>query len=68
MEDSTDADYSQPKRVCKDFETKILRECHDLHDQNDALLLAGVFENFQNMCLERYELDPAKFLSSPGLA
>ena len=33
-----------------------------------ALLLTDVFENFRNMCLEIYELDPAKFLSVPGLA
>ena len=32
------------------------------------LLLAVVFENFRNMCLETYELDPAKLLSAPGLA
>ena len=27
-----------------------------------------VFENFRNECIEIYELDPAKFLSAPGLA
>ena len=27
-----------------------------------------VFENFRNMCLRIYELDPAKFLSAPGLS
>ena len=31
-------------------------------------MLADVFENFRNMCIEIYELDPAKFLSAPGLA
>ena len=36
--------------------------------QSDALLLADVLENFRNMCLEIYELDPAKFLSTPALA
>ena len=30
-------------------------------------MLADVFENFRNMCLEIYELDPSKFLSTPGL-
>ena len=31
-------------------------------------MLADVFENFRNMCLEIYELDPAKLdLSAPGL-
>ena len=30
-------------------------------------MLADVFENFRNMCLEIYELNPAEFLSAPGL-
>ena len=36
--------------------------------QSDTLLLADVFENFRNTCLKVYELDPAHFLSLPGLA
>ena len=30
--------------------------------------MADVFKNFRKMCLEIYDLDPAKFLSAPGLA
>ena len=41
---------------------------HDLYVQSDTLLLSDVFENFRNTCLEVYELDPAHFLSLPGLA
>ena len=47
---------------------KTLGEYHDLYVQSDTLLLADVSENFRNMRLEIYELDPAKFLSAPGLA
>ena len=36
--------------------------------QSDILLLADVFENFRNTCLEIYGLDPPKFLSAPELA
>ena len=36
--------------------------------QSDALLLAGLFENFRNMCLDIYGLDPVYFVSAPGLA
>ena len=36
--------------------------------QSDTILLADVFENFRNKCIEIYELDPAPFLSAPGLA
>ena len=31
-------------------------------------MLPHVFENFRNKCIEIYELDPAHFLSAPGLA
>ena len=34
----------------------------------DTFLLADVFENFINKCIEIYELDPAYFLSAPGIA
>ena len=68
MEDTTDADYAYPKRVCKDFEIKKLEEYHNLYVKSNTLLLADVFENFINMCLKIYELDSAQFLSAPGLA
>ena len=31
-------------------------------------MLPDVFQNFRNMCLETYKLDPEKFLSASGLA
>ena len=46
---------------------KNLGDYHDLYVQSDTLLLADVFENFRNKCIEIYELDPAHFLSAPGL-
>ena len=39
-----------------------------MHLKSDLLLLADVFENFRKMYSKIYELDPAKFLSAPGLA
>ena len=68
MEDITDADWAHTKRVCKDFEIKDLGEYHDLYVQSDTLLLADVSENFRNMYLKINEVDPAKYLSAPGLA
>ena len=67
MDDFTDGDYALAKRVCKDSEIKNLGEYHDLYVQSDTFLLANVFQNFRNMCLEIYKLDPAKFLSTSGL-
>ena len=40
------------------FKINNLGEHHDLYVQSDTLLLADVYENFRNMCLEKYELDP----------
>ena len=67
MEDITDVDYAHVKRVCKDFEIKSLGEYYESYVQSDTLLLADVIENFRNMCFNIYKLDPAKFLSAPGL-
>ena len=39
-----------------------------MYAQCDTLLLADVFENFRDKCIEIYKLAPAHFLSSPGLA
>ena len=39
-----------------------------MYFQRNTLLLSDVFENFRKVCLEIYELDPAKFLSAPRLA
>ena len=61
MEDLTDADYAQTKRVSKDFEIRNLGNYHDLYVQSNTLLSADMYENFRNMCLEIYELDPAHF-------
>ena len=67
-EDITDVDHKHAKRVFKDFNDKNLGDYHGLYVQSDTLLLADVFENFRNKCIEIYELDPAHFLSPPGLA
>ena len=68
MENIDDIDYRHGNNVFKRFKLKNLGEYHDLYVQSDTLLLADVFENFRNTCLKVYELDPAHFLSLPGLA
>ena len=54
--------------VIKNFEMKNLFEYHNLYVQSDTLMLADIFSNFWKMCREIYKLDPAHFLSTPGLA
>ena len=61
MEDITDADYAHVKRTCKDFEIKSLGKYHGLYVQSDTFFLVDLFENFRNMCIKIYELDPQSF-------
>ena len=68
MEDIDDIDYRHGNNVFNKFKLNNLGDCHGLYVQSDTLLLADVFENIRDMCLKEYELDPAHFLSLPGLA
>ena len=68
MENIDDIDYRHGSNVFKKFKLQNLGEHYDLYVQSDTLLLADVFENFRNMCIKVYELDPTHFLSLPGLA
>jgi len=47
---------------------KTFQEYHDLYLKTDVFLLADVFENFRNNCLNNYDFDPAWYYTSPGLA
>ena len=64
----TKEDFKHVKNVCDTFKIKDLGEYHDLYVQPDTALLADVFENFRDKCIEIYKLDPAHFLSAPGQA
>ena len=68
MEDNDEIDYRHGNNVFKSFKLENLGDYHDLYVKSDTLLLANVFENFRDMCLKEYELDPAHFVSLPGLA
>ena len=63
-----DFDHWHVKRVFKNFNNKNLGYYHDLYIQSDTLLIADVFENFRDQCIEIYELDPTHFFTTQGLA
>ena len=63
MENISEIDYAHAKKVFKKFNINNLGEYHDLYVRSDTLLLADIFENFRQYCLENYELDPAHFVS-----
>ena len=68
LEDITDKDCAYAQNVFKQLKLKNLGDYHDLYVQSDIFLLAEVFENVRNKCIEIYELDLDHFLSAPGLA
>ena len=68
MEDISETDYAHANNVFKKININNLGEYHDLYVRSDTLLLADIFENVRQSCLENYELDPAHFVSLPGLA
>ncbi|XP_065662566.1 uncharacterized protein LOC136085205 [Hydra vulgaris] len=67
-EDISDDDYSHAQTVWNEFHCKTFRDYNDLHNVLVVLLLADVFENFRDVCMNCYKLDPAWYYTSPGLA
>ena len=68
MEDIDEIDYRHGNNVFTNLKLDNLGIYHDLYVKSETLLLADVFENFRDMCLKEHELDPAHFISLPGLA
>lgn len=64
----TDDDYQHAQSVWETFKMRSMRSYHDLYLESDVLLLADVFENFRDVCLENYKLDPTWYYTAPGLA
>ena len=62
----TDEDYEHAQKAWDIFNIKNMGDCHDLYVPSDTALLADVFENFGDRCLEIYGIDPAHCLTAPG--
>ena len=58
LEGITDEDYNHAQKIRDVFKIRNLGEYYDLYVQSDTLLLADVFENFRDNCIDIYELDP----------
>ena len=60
--------YSHVLNVWKTWNMKTLKDYLKLYNISDVLLLADVFENFRDLCLKNYGLDPVHYYTAPGLA
>ena len=61
-------DFEHAQKVWTHFDIKNMGEYHDLYLKTDVILLADIFENFRDVCLKHYKLDPAWYYTSPGLS
>ena len=64
----TEKNYRHAWNVWKTRKMKTFKEYHELYNITDVLLLADVFENFRDLCLKIYGLDPVYYFTAPGLA
>ena len=60
--------YNHVLNVWETWKMKTFKEYLELYNITDVLLLADVFENFRDICLKNYGLDPVYYYTAPGLA
>ena len=67
QKDISDKEYEHGKKIfnkyCKTFKDYLM-----IYQKLDVLILSDVFENFRELCLKHYEIDPAYCYSAPGLS
>lgn len=67
QKDISEKEYEHGKKIferyCKTFKDYLM-----LYQKLDVLILTDVFENFRDLCLKHYEIDPAYCYSAPGLS
>ncbi len=61
-------EYERGKKFFYSFNCKSFKEYMELYLTCDVLILADCFEAFRDLALDKYELDQAHYISSPGLS
>ena len=67
-EDISDEKYEFAQRVWTTMGCQSMGEYHDLYLYQDIFLLADIFEQFRQVCLKNYQLDPAHYYTVPGFS
>jgi hypothetical protein len=61
-------EYVSAQEVWNKFRIKNLQEFTNVYNKVDIVLLADIMENFRNISLKTYKLDPAWCCTTPGFA
>ena len=61
-------DFEHANTVWNHFSCQTLGEYSDLYLKIDVLLLTDVFENFRDLCITTYHLDPSFYYTAPGFS
>ena len=67
-EDISHEKYEFAQRVWTTMGCQSMGEYHDLYLYQDIFLLADIFEQFRQVCLKNYQLDPAHYYTVPGFS
>ena len=67
-ENVSEDDYQHAQTVFNTMLCVLIRDYLLVYLKTDVLLLANVFENFRSKCISYYKLDPAYYISIPGLS
>lgn len=60
-------EYSNVQSIWESFNCRNLGDLQDIYLKTDVCLLSAVFEQFRELSMEEFGLDPTHFYSSPGL-
>ena len=61
-------DYEHARKMWAEFKCKTFKEYHDLYMKIDVLQLSDVFENFRDVAMATYKLDPANYITLASYA
>jgi hypothetical protein len=65
-ENVSEEEYKNAQEIWNSFEIKNMREFTSFYSQIDVLLLADIIENFREISLQNYKLDPTWYFTTLG--
>ena len=64
----SDAEYNTALNAWEKLGCVTFGDYHDFYLMADVCLLADVFESYRDRSLQTYKLDPARYITAPGMS